>query len=1119
MSGRLRPAASRGPGIHDPYRTARSRETSEGRAKMIPGEEEMGKRVVSRSPASVPGYDRARHGIHNLQRAEVIADPRVYWNAIAELPPIFYEEVGGVWVCSGYSEAAEILTNGRAFSSARHHAPGELQQRGMEHFLPTAEMLSAQFLFSDPPEHTRIRDALRGQFTRASVRRHDPAMRDMVAELLRSLPDHGTVDVVADFAEQLPTRLMTYLLGMDGRAEELTRWADAYERLLSSMSTFPSRTDIEIVSVIDEALAGLRQMTAERLATPGDDLLSTLATALRGDFGPRSVSSGSPPQELLQLVAANAMVLIAGGYQTLTHLVSTGLLLLTERPEQLQRLRAEPSLIDSAVDEVMRIDGSSQYVGRHVVRDVEIGGVPLKAGASVIVLLGAANLDPRKFRDPLVFDIGRREGRHLGFGAGPHYCLGAPFAERLAGLAIQGFIEKYQEFTPSDGPTGAVQWGRHGNTRSRAHAGMTVQRGAGEDAPGIEPPDRAQDVLPEPKTVTELERHQLVTEWNETGARAGTSALVCWHVLFEERARLTPDAIAVEDQGVPYSYARIDALANGNAHRLRALGVEPESVVAITMRRSVDLVVALLAVAKAGGAFLLADAACPAERLKTMLDQAHVRVVLTDDGTADRVEGLDVPTAVTLLDTATPAAEPPITGVLPGNTAYVVFTSGTTGQPKAIVNSHESLANLHIAQRRVFRVRPQDRVLQFLSLNFDGCISEIVLALLCGATLVLASTEALMPGPSLARLLRERRVTIAIMTPSVWAVIPSPDLPDLRIAAFAGERLRGDLVRRWRMRGRRLLNLYGPAEAAIWSTWHECSEEDDAPPIGRPVLGKRVYVLDDDRRLLPVGCPGELYIGGVGVGRYLGRPDRMADSFVPDTFTDEPGRLLYRTGDLCVWRADGVLEYVGRRDRQVKIRGQRVELDEVERVLEGAPGVSACLVAERDGRLTALVVPSSPGSWREAEVRTYLSAHLHTGMVPATFTLADRLPITRNGKAGHDGPEPVQAQAIEPGGDGPAAPSPRAISRPAEDRTQGADDPSYVTWELARLFSSCLGLPQAAVKLDTDFFSAGGDSLAIAEFMVTAEERFDVEIRVEELLTDPTLAGLVRLVGQREEAR
>ncbi|BCJ55991.1 hypothetical protein Asp14428_74660 [Actinoplanes sp. NBRC 14428] len=399
-------------------------------------------------------------------------------------------------------------------------------------------------------------------------------------------------------------------------------------------------------------------------------------------------------------------------------------------------------------------------------------------------------------------------------------------------------------------------------------------------------------------------------------------------------------------------------------------------------------------------------------------------------------------------------------------------------------------------------------MVQFLSLNFDGCVSEIVLALLCGATLVLAGPADLMPGPPLARLLRQRRITIAIMTPSVWAVTPHAELPDLRLAAFAGERLRGELVRRWRSPGRRLLNLYGPAEAAVWATWHECTG-DENPPIGRPIHGKRVYVLDDDRRLVPVGTPGELHIGGVGIGRYLGRPDRMAEAFVPDPFAGEPGRLLYRTGDVCVWSPDGVLEYVGRRDRQVKIRGQRVELDEVERVLEQVPAVSSCLVVESDGRLTATVVPSATAPWREAEVRAHLAEHLHTGMIPATFTLVERLPITRNGKAGLDAPGPVPTPVSEL----------EEVTAPAGEPPRVAGEPSSVIWELARLFSSCLDLPQATVKLDTDFFSAGGDSLAIAKFMLTAEERFDVVIEVDELLADPTLAGLARLVGRGREAR
>ncbi|WAL98653.1 amino acid adenylation domain-containing protein [Streptomyces sp. Je 1-369] len=1079
------------------------------------------------------GYDRARHGIHNLRRAEVIADPGLYWRAISELPPVFYDEVGGVWVCAGYAESVEILANHRAFSSARHHSPDDLAARGMSGIVPTAEMLSAQFLFNDPPDHTRIRNALRAEFSPAGLQRHDPDLRAIADRALDALPDAGTIDLVRDFAERLPEHLMTHLLGMRGRGAELTEWADAYERLLSSVSTFPSRADLETVPLLDKALAGLRELAAERLAAPGDDLVSVLATALRDDFaadpakgpeegseegsGERSGEPCEPSAELLQLVAANALVLVAGGYQTLTHLVSSGLLLLAEHPEQLRRLRDDPSLADSAVAEVLRIDGSSQYVGRHAVRDIEVGGARMKAGDGVLVLLAAANLDPRKFTDPTAFDITRSEGRHLGFGSGPHYCLGAPFAERLARWAILGFVERYRRFGLSPVEADPVEWGPHCNTRSRRRAALLVGRTA-ETAPR-EP--HQPDAVPAAKTVTDLERHQIVAEWNDTGADDG-AAQICWQLLFEERARLAPDSTAVEDEGVVYSYADIDALANGAAHRLRELGVEPETVVAISMERSVRLVVAILAVAKAGGAFLLAASDCPGERLRTMLEQTSARLVVADDATGDRIAALGLPADVVRLDPAARAAAPPITGVAPGNTAYVVFTSGTTGRPKAIANSHESLTNLHLAQRAVFRIRPQDRVLQFLSLNFDGFISEAVLALLCGATLVVARTAQLTPGPPLSRLLRERRVSVAIMTPSVWSVLAHDPLPNLRIAAFAGERLPGALVRRWTAPGRRLLNLYGPAEAAVWSTWHECAGEDD-PPIGRPVAGKRVYVLDEERQLLPAGTQGELYIAGIGVGRYLGRPDLMAESFMPDPFAGRPGRLMYRSGDLCVWREDGSLEYVGRRDRQVKIRGQRVELYEVERVLEKAPGVSSCHAVERDGRLHAFVVPEGPGSWDETAVRRHLAERLHGGMIPAAFTVTEQLPLTSNGKVGQreetagtdtgtvaSEPAPI-ATAPAPV---PVAPAP-APAAPAPV-TAGS---TRVTWELARLFSSCLRVPQVQVKLDTDFFSAGGDSLAMAEFMAAAEDRFGMEIDIQRLLDEPTLAGLVQLVSEGRTAQ
>ncbi|MFB4300569.1 amino acid adenylation domain-containing protein [Actinomadura sp. NTSP31] len=1029
-------------------------------------------------------YDRARHGIHNLRRPEVIAEPRRYWEAISELPPLFYDEVGAVWVCSGYQESVDILANHRTFSSARYHSGRDLEERGMAGLVPTAEMMSVQMLFNDPPEHTRLRKALKDEFAPARVARRDAAMREIADGVLATLPESGTLDLVQDFAAELPALLNGHLLGIPDRTADLTRWAEAYDQLISSVSTFPSRADLATVPVLGQALAALRALAGDRRAAPGQDLISTLVTALHDDPDP------------LALTAANALVLVGGGYQTLTHLVSTALLLLQRHPDQMRRLRADHSLIDSTVNEVMRLDGSSQYVGRHALREAHVGGVRIAAGENVLVLLGAAGLDPRKFPRPTAFDIGRNQGRHLGFGSGPHYCLGAPFAERLAGWAILGFLERYESYAPAAGE--APVWGPHANTRCLLHARLTVSRGtrgAGEPAG-----DRV--------------RHQILAEWNQPDT--GPATPQCWHLLFERMARLAPGAVAVEDEGVPHTYGEVDAQANALAHRLREHGVEPEAVVAVCMRRSAALIVAMLAVAKAGGAFLLVEDACPGERLRAMLEEVTTRLILADGTTADRLAALGLPAKLLRPEAGPGEPEPPITGVTQGNTAYVVFTSGTTGRPKAIATDHQGLANVHVAQRRVLRIRPDDRVLQFLSLNFDGCVSEIVLALLCGATLVMAGTARRTPGPPLARLLRERAVTAAIMTPSVWSVLPDDALPALRIVAFAGERLSPRLVRRWSAPGRRLLNLYGPAEAAIWTTWHECSAEDGEdgadPPIGRPIEGKRVYVLDEHRELLAPGHEGELYVGGIGLGRYLGHPDRMTEAFVPDPFAAHPGRLLYRTGDICAWRPDGTLEYRGRRDRQVKVRGQRVELDEVERILERAPGVHACQVFERDGRLEASVMVE-PERWQETEVRAHLADHLHSGMIPARFTVTDRLALTGNGKrAAAPQAEPPPRVTTAPLAE--EAPSAEVAPR-ADTASRGDREISRITWQIAQLYSSCLRLPPSSVKLETDFFSVGADSLAMAEFLTALEARFDIRLDVEQLLADPTLADLARLVGER----
>ena len=1086
---------------------------------------------ISLLAKAAAGYDRKRHGIHNLGRAEIVADPRIYYHAIASLGPLFYDEVGHVWICAGYQECNEILGNHRVFSSARPHDPEKLAGRGFDEVARIVDVLLAQLLFSDPPDHTRVRSALAREFTPAHVAAQEAMMRAMVDDVLDDLPANGTLDLVVDFAERLPARLVARLLDMDDHADRLSAWADAYERLIGSLSTLPELGDAEVLPTLQEAFEVFRAVAARRGGEPGHDLISHLVAEMRKNGPQESFDS------ILDTVAANCLVLVAGGYQTLTQLVSGGLVLLDRHPDQQELLRDDPELIGSAVDEIMRLDGSSTYVARRAMADITVAGHRIMAGNTVIALLGAANLDDRRFADPEKFDISRKEGRHLGFGIGRHYCVGAPYAEQLGGWAILGFLRRYGWYRVSEEPE-AVAWGPHSNTRCRSRARAQVANTApATHEPGTDPENAVPAPLIVPVATATLEptpgeRHVLISGWNATDASLGDHG--CWQRIFEQWAAVAPDATAVDCEGVRYSYREVDRRANAVAWELRGRGVEPEVKVAITMDRSIDLIIAMLGVAKAGGAFLLVDAQCPRERLYVMLEEAAVHLVLTDSAAAVGAHTLPVPTMP--VDTTVTSESTPVTGVNTGNTAYVVFTSGTTGRPKAIAITHEGVVNLHRAQRDVFRLTPQDRVLQFLSLNFDGAVFEVVMAVLSGATLVLVPSARLVVGPPLVRILRDQEITVVTLTPSVWAALPDEPLPRLRIGAACGERLPPAVVSRWSAPGRRFLNLYGPAEAAVWATWHECDGSDTDVPIGRVVANKRVYVVDEQFRLVPIGQEGELCVGGLGIGRYLGRPDLMSELFRIDPFAAEPDRILYRTGDICRWRADGVLEYRGRRDRQAKIRGQRVELDEVERVLEQAPGVRACTVFVRDERLRALVVPD-PG-FDESVVHTHLVDRLHSGMVPATLTVVDELPRTGNGKAG----APVAARPTSPppsesvagtaipdppvaASSGPAvvvasaaasATFPEVASPPAGERIDAVAAPHVSesaevtrwTWQVARMFAGCLKIPQHQVYSDSDFFSIGGDSLIVAELLTRLEREAAVVLDFEVLLDASTPAEL-----------
>jgi amino acid adenylation domain-containing protein len=1053
------------------------------------------------------GYDRARHGIHNLSTPEVIADPTIYIDAIAELGPLFFDEVGQVWVCSGYRESAEVLTDFRRFSSARLRSSGALAGRGLNSAASVADMLVEQMLFIDPPKHAAIRSSIQNQFTASQVRERDEAMKAIVNTALNDLPLHGEIDLIAQFSQKLPSPLIAHLLDIKNRAKQITRWAEAYETLLGSLSTLPNIRNKEIIPVLNEALSFFQAEARTRLDSPRDDLISSMVAMLRGNQ-----LSQEDTDALTYSIAANCIVLLGGGYQTLAHLVSTGLLLLDKYPAQQRRLREDPSLIDSAINEFMRLDGSSQYVARQATVDSELGGRHISASQTVIVHLAAANLDPRTFTDSRVLNIERREARHLGFSMGRHYCIGAPYAQRTARWGILGFLDRYPEYHVRHNSED-LKWGAHPNTRCLAHAYVHVKAGSqepatesesitmGESEPSGQPTEPICTELAQP------DQHLLTIDWNDTATPLGP--YTCWHQLFEHRARLAPNIIAVNDGDDAHSYQEINQRANALARVLRTQGVQPEVVVGVVMERSADFIVTILAIAKAGGAFLLADTSCPDERLKDMLKEAAVTLVLADEMTAMRLASVIPPARLLTLDCQQTDATAPLSGASAGNTAYVVFTSGTTGRPKAIAISHEGVVNLHVAQRQIFRIGPHDRVLQFLSPNFDGCIADIVLALLSGAMLVVAPTVHLMVGPPLIRLLREQRITTVILTPSVWAALPEAELPDLRIAAAAGERLPAALVARWSRPGRRFLNLYGPAETAVLATWHECSDSATTPPIGRPVANKRTYVLDEQLRPIPIGQHGELCIGGLGIGRYLSRPELMEERFAIDPVGGTPGQLIYRTGDICRWLPDGSLEYLGRRDRQVKIRGQRVELEEIEKVIEKIPGVAASTVYEREGQLHALIVAERHGL-DESTIREQLVRRLHSGMIPTTFTVVDKLPLTTNGKVNRGSvAELTQEPATHP-----------ALRAPNDAHALNTDidispQHSRLTWRISQIFADCLNLSQQRVKANSDFFSLGGDSLAMATFLTNLERETETLVDVRNLLNDPTPTGIAtHIVGR-----
>ncbi|HZB43822.1 MAG TPA: amino acid adenylation domain-containing protein, partial [Pyrinomonadaceae bacterium] len=612
----------------------------------------------------------------------------------------------------------------------------------------------------------------------------------------------------------------------------------------------------------------------------------------------------------------------------------------------------------------------------------------------------------------------------------------------------------------------------------------------------------------------ERERRRLLVEWNET--REDYALDKCLHELFEEQAARTPEAVALVFEGERLTYGELNASANRLAHHLIAVGVGPEVIVGFCVERSPEMVVGLLGIMKAGGAYMPLEPEYPRERLAFMLRNAGGRVLLTEK----KFAGLLPQEAerVVLIDEERERVAPrdernPSSGVAADNLIYVIYTSGSTGEPKGAMLAHRGVSNCLLWLQQTHRLAAADRVLLKAPLSFDSSVWELFWPLLVGAGVVIARPGEQRDSAYLVDLIARARVTTVHFVPSMFQVFLEEKgveaCDSLRRVVCGGEALSPAGVARFRERlGAELHNFYGPTETSIGSINWPCDEVADRRtlPIGRPVANTRSYILDRHLRPVPVGVHGELHTGGVGVARgYLSRPGLTAERFIPDPFGPTPGARLYRTGDVARYLPDGSIDFLGRIDHQVKLRGLRIELGEIEAALESHPSVRDAAVVMRedvpgDKRLAAYLVPQQGASLSSSELRGFLKERLPDFMLPSAFVLLDEMPLTHNVK--------IDRRALPAPGDARAAEAERPYVAP---RTP-------VEEVVASVWAGVLGLGRVGAQ--DNFFDLGGHSLLATQVMSRVREAFGVELPLRTLFESPTVSGLALAVERgRNETR
>ncbi|RCJ21837.1 hypothetical protein A6770_04165 [Nostoc minutum NIES-26] len=644
--------------------------------------------------------------------------------------------------------------------------------------------------------------------------------------------------------------------------------------------------------------------------------------------------------------------------------------------------------------------------------------------------------------------------------------------------------------------------------------------------------------------LTAVEKQQLLVEWNAT--QTDYPKDVCLHELFEAQVEKTPNAIAVIFQDKQLTFRELNQQANQLAHYLQASDVKSEVRVGIYLDRSLEMAIGILGVLKAGGTYVPLDPTYPKERIAFMLADAEVRVLLTQNSLFTSLP--EYSACVICLDIDweiinQQSTEKPIVAITPANLAYIIYTSGSTGQPKGVAIAHAGIVNRIVWGIERYQLTSKDRVLQKTSFSFDVCVWEFFAPLLSGASLVMAKPNGHQDPSYLVQVMAQQQITIADFVPAMLQLIlEQPGLEAcqaLRYITCGGEALPKKLSNRFfsHLSKVELHNCYGPTEVSIDATSWVCQPHSEVISIGRPIANQQIYILDTYLQPVPIGVPGELYVGGAGLSRgYLNRPDTTAEKFIPHPFSDETGARLYKTGDLARYQPDGNIEFLGRLDEQVKIRGFRLELGEIETVLRQYPGVAEAAVVVQNNtddeasqkRLIAYLVPkehqqllefsSSVGEeslyeilFPQGEVnlhednqqlsaknlRSYLSRHLPDYMIPSVFVTIPQMPRTPNGKLDYR-----------------ALPALDAASLSLEHDVTYVPPSTALEEVLVGIWREILQVER--VGIHDNFFELGGHSLLAIQVISRIRDIFNVEIPVHNLFEATTIAKLSQLLIARE---